>query len=274
MPLRSAAVVVAVLFVAWAGLVAADVTITSPDGAVAVDFVGQSGQIKLFPSAESKKFIKIKWSKLSEVDASGATVQSASSLASKTFEWVGPESVTVQGHAATKVTLQSVLQINGAPSARPHFNVSAYLFTTSVTLSDGDSTVEVPRNSLKFSIGVDGWPFESASNFLTLSAQVETPKNKDGAKDKADSTKSHTRFDFDDSHIVLQNTAIADGVQVNINSTVEGKNVEWKFPAFTERLDYDPTLGLESAATAAAAAAIPMMALLALLASAAASFVC
>ena len=56
---------------------------------------------------------------MEEVDASGAKVQSANGFASKMFEWVGPESVTVQGHAATKVTLHSVLEVRDTHNT-PH----------------------------------------------------------------------------------------------------------------------------------------------------------
>jgi hypothetical protein len=51
------------------------------------------------------------WTKLEEIDGNGAKVQNAKEFAQSVFHWIGPEDVLVQGHAATKVTLQSTLEV-------------------------------------------------------------------------------------------------------------------------------------------------------------------
>ncbi len=156
---------------------------------------------------------------------------------------------------------------DGKNTASPHFNVSAYLFREEVALADGSSTVTVPANNIKFSIGVDGWPFESTSNFLLFGAEVDTPKADTGSKDASGSDSSKTKIAFGESNIVLQNSAIADGVQVSISSTVSDKHIDWKFPAFQNRLDYDPTIGYADSGAAAIAPTVTV-ALIALLATA------
>jgi hypothetical protein len=119
------------------------------------------------------------------------------------------------------------------------------LFRTAVTLNDGNTTVSVPVNNLKFSIGVSAWPFASPSNFLLFGARVETPGlNDDGQEDAEDSDDDKTKIDFGESNIVLQNSAIADGVQVPVTATLSKKDIDWKFPAFVDRLEYASLLPL------------------------------
>jgi len=231
---------------------AADQTLTFAAGTV--DYVGSSGQIKLTPTG-TNKWIKIKWEKIQEHDSAGQVVASINNFASQNFAWLNPvdvEFTTPSGNVAnaTEVTLEATLDVGGTSV---HFAVVTYLVNEDVLIEvDINGTLHeflAVKNSLKFAIVIQGWPFQNEANTLTFGASL---LHQGGNAAEAEQCQADgCTLAFGPGSIFMESTAIVDGVTVNVSHTVSSDLlVEWVFPSFNE-LYYDPSLklGLSGAST-------------------------
>ena len=123
-------------------------------------------------------------------------------MAGKSGDWSDPSSViTANNNSAVKT--QWAGDIGKGKSTSAYMILDAYVYSTMATETTGNSTVQVPKDSVKFSFEIGGWSWDSKDgkpelHTLRLSLSV-TPKlgdDKEGAKQKKSSkeestTKSH-----------------------------------------------------------------------------------
>ena len=151
------------------------------------DFRGQSGQIAI--SDSKKGSVSIKWKKIEEYSPSQTKVNYVNNFASQTFSWSNPVAMIVNGQNCSSVTLQSFLHARYNSSVTIPFNITTYLFETDATVFYGNITLTVPKNSIKFTINMNNWPFASPNNTLRFGATIEV-KNKIG-QNRTVSTKKN-----------------------------------------------------------------------------------
>jgi len=106
--------------------------------------------------------------------------------------------------------------------------------------------VNVDRNSIKFTIGIKGWPFLSTDNILKFGAALDVP-GKPGAPER-NTTRSGARFRFGCGDLSVTDQAVVDGQNRNISTSVFQRGsrllVDWEFPAFQSSLEYDPSFNI------------------------------
>jgi len=231
-------------------LAQADSNVTTATGQV-IQFLGQSGQIKLTP-ANSTDFIQIRWNKIEEVTPQGVVVQSVNNFASQVFTWSQPESVVVNGYNATSVVLASQLSVGlgSQVTSTTIFNISTYIFNMEAMVRNGNQTLSVPENSVKFTVHIDSWPFLNYSNVLTFGAALLHAGGESSSVGGITFKNSQENsIDFGPGTMDMANTAVVDGYNENVTMRTYSvdpvtSGVQWTFPAFNVSLDYDPTLTL------------------------------
>lgn len=236
-----------------------------------VDFVGSSGKMKIYPSdAKDAPWIMVSMGHLTET-GNGAT-NAITSFASQDFAWSDPVSQTVDNVATTYVAFDSTLAVGkGGSVVNVPFKVETWLYQETGTAKNGNQTVEVRKDSLKFTVSIASWPFENPLNELTFGINIDTKGGKSEATKEQKSGKKEASIGFgEDGSLDVSQTAIVDGVEKDIVvNTVGGKGkvtVEFTFPHFANTLKYDPVLTAAASMTQAASVVVAAFALLAVLA--------
>eukprot|EP00455_Lapot_gusevi_P038718 TRINITY_DN433_c0_g2_i4.p1 TRINITY_DN433_c0_g2~~TRINITY_DN433_c0_g2_i4.p1 ORF type:complete len:283 (-),score=125.35 TRINITY_DN433_c0_g2_i4:72-920(-) len=222
-----------------------------------VDFIGRSGQIRLYVGDDFD--VKIKWDKIQEVDALGNNVQNqvVNTFANTDFTWSAPSDVTVNGVRGTTTSLSTVFNVGTGRGTPVNFMVNTTVFQSSVTIQFGNETILVPQNSVKFTINMGAWPFVSTSNKLKFGAVLlsggkkgpKAPKSKSGPKPGS----RERRVGFGIGLLDSASTALVDGVNMNVTTNVGAQtdnalSIEWVFPNFQRSLVYDPSMAVDSTA--------------------------
>jgi hypothetical protein len=245
--------------------------ITTPGG-VRVDLVGQSGQIKLTPQ-NATSFTKLKWSKLEEIDANNQVLQSVNNFASeKLMEWGAPREGMYNGTVATLVTLNGSITVgNGNNAKTAQLEITVYVFKTEVIVINGNTTVVVPKDNIKFDVNINNWPFVSNKSRLTFGVNLESQGGRLTAtsSDTTTGTSAANKVTFGPGNIVSPKNALVDGVDTPITVTFDSASstLTWNFPYFASSLEYDPTMAAEATTTGTASLCQPTFWIGALLAA-------
>jgi hypothetical protein len=240
----------------------------SGDG-VTIDWEGNSGKMKVRRTGtegNKESSMEISFDTLEEQDGTSKKAGDSYSFKTSDFAWTTPTEETVDGKKTIKVALQSNLT-NGA-----QFEVQSWLYQEESEVKSGDTTVTVKKNHVKFSVFVEDWPFKAGDDHkLHFSAAV---KFKGDGKDApipdkaADKAKNEKSISAGPGSLDILTFAMVDGVQKDITATVVKSGaftgVTFDFPRFTNKLEYDPVMGLNSAAALAPGLAALLSILLAL----------
>lgn len=163
-----------------------------------------------------------------------------------------PTENTVRG---TRVSFSSTVKVggNGPNSETANFTMTTITYHEDGTAQNGNETIFVPKDGLKFSIEVSDWPFLSADNFLQFGVDLRVQKGDgtDATLQSGSGTPNgprNQRFDLGDGlSLDAPSTAVIDGMQADIVSTMDvssnRQSLDWTFPAFESTLYYDPFIG-------------------------------
>lgn len=234
-----------------------------------VEYVGQSGKVTLFSPDNSGRYIRMSLDKLEEVDSHFDPIGwSTPSLASQTFTWSQPQQVIIGGNNATEVVLTTTQKVggNGVHAPRVNFDLITDIASVDTVVNSGNQTVLVPKNTLKWSVNINDWPWKSQSNYLKFGINLKFQKSDDS--DYHEDTEEN-----DSSQIVLlgnyrnkrngsklifpQNcqlniipTGLSDNIDVPIHYRVFWNggifNINFYFPYFNKTFEYDPVMSFGS----------------------------
>ena len=240
-------------------------------GTTLVEFVGRSGQLRFCKLDDGSttcngRFVQLKMDRLREVDSTGTvTNNKVSSFASQQYTWSQPEEIDIvsDGTAVrgTKVSFTAELRVgSNAPSApRANFFMETITYHTNGTAQNGNQTIFVPQGALKFTMGVENWPFLDAGNFLQFGIDVRA-NQRDGTDLGLDSAteasinQKEVQFNLGDGLFIgVPKTAVLDGAQRDIEAALDfgasRQSIDLTFPSFQTSLFYDPVVGAEEATT-------------------------
>jgi myb proto-oncogene protein len=183
------------------------------------------------------------------------------------WNMVGPTRGTIGNASVINSDLAATFVLppfaNGS-STVVSFNTT--LFATAASVMNGAELVEVPPNGLKFSVGVENWPFLDRANRLHITLNItreavngdvaETAaRRRLRARRRAMGQDEHT-FELGSSSafkawMQLAETAIADGANkaIRVSARKQGTGLEavdLVLPAFNHTLVYDPVVGIDS----------------------------
>jgi len=235
--------------------VSADGSLSTPSG-VTVQYLGQSGHLRL-TAPSSNNFIQLKWHKIQELDSTGDIVASVNNFASQTFTWSSPSETTVNGYNATSVTLTASLSVarggSSGAAGSTNFAVTVYIFQTTATVQNGDQILSVPKDSVKFTVHVDHWPFMSSNNQLQFGVSLLSKGGNGGDGSIQSKDSQQQSIAFGPGSLDVANTAVVDGtnkaITVSTYKNGAATGVQWTFPYFNNSMDYDPTLSLTSSSS-------------------------
>jgi len=233
--------------------------VTTSNGKLSVQYVGRSGQIKLFPEGSDSEngtnnFMKIKWYKIEEVRPDGRKVKAVNNFASQDFQWGRPTEAMLGENKAMKVDLIASLGVQGVNVG---FNVSTWLISEDTEVQNGNQTIAVEANSLKFTVSISGWPFADTANSLRFGAQINSAGNRLAEAEREEDGGKIRSQKFGAGQIRMATEAVVDGRNENItiDNTMSGSDlnmmlkVDWLFPYFQNTLVYDPSLSLNTLET-------------------------
>jgi hypothetical protein len=205
-------------------------------GNTRIDYTGQSGQMKIYPANEVG-FIQIKMDSLAETTASGgSTSNKITTFANQEFTWSTPTPVTRNGVDGMFTYFSATLSNNAK------FGLNTTIWVKDVVVSNGNQTITVPANTLKFDVDVTNWPFLATTNELSFGLSVATKGDKGDAKRSEGASGS--KVTVADGYIEAPSQCVADGVNkpAPLSISQNGKNtiLLWKFPYFASTLRYDP----------------------------------
>ncbi|KAG6608763.1 Multidrug resistance-associated protein 1 [Phytophthora cinnamomi] len=232
----------------------------------AANFDAQGVKMEVCPSGDCQtgKYMRLSVTSLTELDASGATVESVDKFKPKYSDWTDIETADVDGVSVSSTTFVSTVEV-GIAKTEVAFNLTASIYQGNATVPYGSQMLSVPAGALKFIVDIAGWPFATTNNTLVLavgldakgpngkalSKPVKKPKNGSDSVGDADVE----RVDMGDSMFMdVPSLVILDGVEENLlnTSVVESAgdtSFEWVFPSFMTSLHYDPVLGDTSTTT-------------------------
>ena len=137
---------------------------------------------------------------------------------------------------------------NAANAPTASFSITTLYFPSAATIAYGNSTIEVPSNSLKFTVEIGNWPFLDTANSLQFGVTVDF-KSQDGDEEVSEATstaRNEQTVTSGDLQITSPLMAILDDTETTIDANLaesnNGKSFEmtWKFPHFEQTLVYDP----------------------------------
>ena len=161
-----------------------------------VEFVGKSGQFKLFPCSDSNFFVKIKLQRIQAYDSDGtkqptnkrtsfayaSAVSGEGSITnSSVYNWKDEDGNDVTLNA---VTLDYLFSVGGNDV---EFVMNVYLIDETITVeySDGNSNSNetysetLDAGSVKFDFKIINWPFENNDNMLEITIKATTGGSSD-----------------------------------------------------------------------------------------------
>jgi hypothetical protein len=186
---------------------------------------------------------------------------------------------------ANKYPFSADLMVGGAAAT---VTFDTYFFTVPTTVQNGNDTVTVPKNAMKFDVKIADWTFADPRNTLDVGLRLKSKGGKKLSKvnDKEEDRvgkdgqkKKHRkkRVDFGNMYFDTPLTAIYDGVEQPMNVTQETKGksgkdlkLRFSFSSFTGGVVYDPVMGGEdedSNAANSAGRTLPAMGLATVLAA-------
>lgn len=225
---------------------------------VDVQYLGSSGEIKLFPKADASKFFKIQMGRLLEVNADGSSSGcGAPNFASVAATWSQPETIQFTGNVSgtalrvkfdTSVSLTGCGGGGGGGTQSADFAITTYLYTVEGQALNGNRTIFVPRESVKFTVKVTNWPWTSASPKLKFGIRVTSNQNVQSTTRNRTESLHNERFGIPGGTVDASTEAVVDSVNMPIefglSSSPSYVDLDFIFPHFTTSVIYDPTLAV------------------------------
>jgi hypothetical protein len=218
---------------------------------------GSSGQFAIIPASGTGKWLKVKLRKLEEIgpDEVGSDHE-VSGFGNHDFVWNGPYYTLIDGVNATCMNFTDTFTVN---SQEVTFALTTVVIPTDVEVPYGNETVTITANSLKFSVQIQNWPFQSTNNSLAWGITVESKGQAEKGKGEEQDTSGYKgkKMAFADGSLNFPTTAVIDGVSqdVVVNATEikkgDGLQVDFEFPYFSSYVYYDPDMSLDSDSNAA-----------------------
>ena len=205
------------------------------------EWVGKSTQMVLYQNCScdpklDRKF-KIKFELLEEIDAQGKRVQKVPTLANAGLEL--PEIYEEQkyGVETAKYLLSGQVKIAGFKSSDtqpdPTVSIAVWFFREQVVVPLFDEIRTIEKNSIKWTINITDWPFESSDNTLRLIIDIHS--NDSVSINTTSNSNPHTFF---------PTLAVVDGQDNHDVVTVREHGAHTKvgieLPFFSNTLSYDP----------------------------------
>ena len=233
---------------------------TKRHGKIGARYGKKGGMVQFcFDEDECKHVIMLKLFKLVEHTADGDVAQKAENFNKADFNWSEPLTETSDdGTERIKVQLNSNITV-GKPAdpIKAQFTMDTFIYVDAGFSMNGNQTLDIPKNALKFSISIKNWPWKNASNYLTfgLAMKVRTKGGKDGAKNPERKRGRGrdgkvSRFElgggaFMDSPELCEIDGETQEVMSTLTSDIgnDGVLLAWSFPHFETSLFYDPVIG-------------------------------
>eukprot|EP00823_Brevimastigomonas_motovehiculus_P001360 TRINITY_DN11892_c0_g1_i1.p1 TRINITY_DN11892_c0_g1~~TRINITY_DN11892_c0_g1_i1.p1 ORF type:complete len:257 (+),score=54.67 TRINITY_DN11892_c0_g1_i1:50-820(+) len=216
------------------GVLSADSGDQSVKRQATVEFQGSSGGIKLFPTNNGGSgFVQVKMGKIQEIGGKAFTVAPVT--------WTPVYNTTdPRGFSTFSSEFITVLPNNA------RFLVVAWLFETETLIKNGSLSVYVPANSVKFSIYVNDWTFETSDKTLAFDMELAGKSGEKVGRISKDDERQK-RCELEGGFLDLPSIASYDGEYRDVNITLdESKSgatfVHFEFPGPVSELNYDPVL--------------------------------
>lgn len=231
-------------------------------GRIAAKYGNRGGMVRFcFDEEICKNVIQLKLFKLVERTSGGSVVQKSENFANSDYEWTAPQVETVNGTERIRVEMKSNVSV-GSPNLdqNAEFEFHSFVYKTNGTAINGNQTLDIPKNSLKFSIKVKNWPWKSTDNVLTFGVALLSKTKRGGPGRKSPLRKKGrgrkgkvSRFELGDgSFLDSPEQCECDGKAVELKETLtedignKGVMMSWTFPHFENAVYYDPVLGSTS----------------------------
>lgn len=251
---RSIVAVGCVLFLSAALALAQDPSRQWGPNGVGCDFLGNGGQIVLYPPHDVSKWIKLQFFKLQEVDVNGTVVAQADNFGGFGFVWAQFGSNNQFGAKALEFTIEEpLLHIRSVNHSRSsdffvNFKVSSFLFLQNFTIDFAGETIAAKEGQVKWAVELSGWKFQSTANTLQYGIQLFSSQQANNTNfkrlDHVPGTHSSFALGFGVGNIIVPTVAQVDGNNVTVSSTVAYTGgqlaITWNFPWFNNSLVYDP----------------------------------
>jgi len=189
--------------------------------------------------------IHLKLKRLSEHDINGHKVDFIPQFENKVYDWSSPVKETCETVPCLVSSTSTELQTKNGNSV--NFTIVTQIVSDNVVIPYGNSSVLVPKDSLKFSFNISGWIFKNINNTLELGVRLSGKSynkrfNKYG-------TVIYDPVGFLDN----PDFAIIDGqirfIDIDFDSSNNSSHsdIYWSLPSFNNYLYYDPVMGINSA---------------------------
>jgi hypothetical protein len=201
---------------------------------------GKSGSFRLQPKDDEKEFINIRFSKLEQRKVSNNKINLAP------VTWSEPKTSTSDGGA-------DVLEAHFTSTEKKYgslFEFTCQLFETESEEQNGNETVTVSANSLKFSFSLKDFPPIPEGDGLDFSIIVKS-KGADDDGEMVNKTKGQKEAKFASGFIDLPTNAVIngqdtgkDGIEINMVKQGGATYINFYFPSDgadgSFSLEYDP----------------------------------
>jgi len=126
------------------------------------------------------------------------------------------------------------------------------LYWNETVVQNGNEEVTVHSNSLKFTIHILQWPFDSTDNTLHFYIKMVTNGDSSASTEESDGSVTSLEVDGTDDttlYIEFPQTVVADGTNKDVKILADTKgtiDLELVFPSATQSLLYDPDVGIRT----------------------------
>lgn len=220
---------------------------------VTAKLLGRSGKIELTSGA---KKVVIELINLKEKDADGTDITDKNNrFAGQPFKLSGQIDET---YPNTSIAVQKISGGSTMPNGAMVI-MNLYVFKAGGTISNGDEYTTVRAGNVKFNLEISGWGFctsackpgDTEGTYLDIDIVI---KGKNEKAIKGLSSESHgDTYDLGDSTVILSKKVYVDGAPQPVSMaagypmiiTQGSKEVfRCRFPKFTNKVVYDPTIDL------------------------------
>jgi len=237
-----------------------------------VDFVGKSGQFKLYPCDDSNFFIKVKLERIQEYNSNGNKINSNKVTS---FAYASAEDATYESfnHSVYQLSDSDGNDVTlGGVTLDYYFNVDGTLVTflmnlyliddiTILEYTNGNETYTetLSQGTLKFDYTIENWPFQSDDNSLEIEVKLTTGGTTNDASNDG-SNGGSTQFSWGNDFVVnvpetyehtnANGTVTAKDVDIDVDTTGSGKQATVTFlflnAGDAHTIMYDPTIAEET----------------------------
>lgn len=218
--------------------------IAAVDSGYKVALVGKSGKVRYSLPGTSSSWVTVELDRIRELDASNKVVAFVNNLASQEVKWVTSSNINTElGVDAYKISYTTELKLSPNVQAKPTLTVDYYLFAKDGSYTDQGETRQAKKGAMKLNMSLVKWPFASQQNQLAIGFSTHT--NSGGTPSKTSASEHRVGA----VKVESASKAGVDGASRSVTAQNDGNTMEWVFPAFTNRLDYDPVFSSASGGT-------------------------